>query len=130
MCLYIHICDNFMNHYNPKTSACLWALALTMFLRFQGNVALDIARILLRPTTELAKTDIASQALTALEESSIRFYYPTFDCADKFLTLVESSMYMYKCYQFNCRKVYLVGRRGPVQAACTAKELREILGNS
>ncbi|KAL9242340.1 hypothetical protein vseg_016352 [Gypsophila vaccaria] len=26
------------------------------------------------------------------------------------------------------RKVYLVGRRGPVQAACTAKELREILG--
>lgn len=26
------------------------------------------------------------------------------------------------------RRVYLVGRRGPVQAACTAKELREILG--
>ncbi|GAV92444.1 hypothetical protein CFOL_v3_35823, partial [Cephalotus follicularis] len=63
----------------------------------QGNVALDVARILLRSTTELAKTDIASHALAALEESSIR-------------------------------KVYLVGRRGPVQAACTAKELREVLG--
>ncbi|OMO59599.1 hypothetical protein CCACVL1_24734 [Corchorus capsularis] len=63
----------------------------------QGNVALDVARILLRPTSELAKTDIASHALTALEQSSIR-------------------------------KVYLVGRRGPVQAACTAKELREVLG--
>ncbi|KAL3618028.1 hypothetical protein CASFOL_038349 [Castilleja foliolosa] len=63
----------------------------------QGNVALDVARILLRPTAELAKTDIAVHALNALEESSIR-------------------------------KVYLVGRRGPVQAACTAKELREILG--
>lgn len=63
----------------------------------QGNVALDVARILLRPIMELAKTDIASHALAALEESSIR-------------------------------KVYLVGRRGPVQAACTAKELREILG--
>ncbi|KAK6152066.1 hypothetical protein DH2020_014701 [Rehmannia glutinosa] len=63
----------------------------------QGNVALDVARILLRPTAELAKTDIPSHALGALEESSIR-------------------------------KVYLVGRRGPVQAACTAKELREILG--
>ncbi|KAL8529820.1 hypothetical protein ACS0TY_007033 [Phlomoides rotata] len=63
----------------------------------QGNVALDVARVLLRPTAELAKTDIASHALAALEESSIR-------------------------------KVYLVGRRGPVQAACTAKELREILG--
>ncbi|KAG6407738.1 hypothetical protein SASPL_130735 [Salvia splendens] len=65
----------------------------------QGNVALDVARILLRPIEELARTDIASHALAALEESSIR-------------------------------KVYLVGRRGPVQAACTAKELREILGNS
>lgn len=63
----------------------------------QGNVALDVARILLRPTTELASTDIASHALAALEDSSIR-------------------------------KVYLVGRRGPAQAACTAKELREING--
>ncbi|KDP33704.1 hypothetical protein JCGZ_07275 [Jatropha curcas] len=62
----------------------------------QGNVALDVARILLRPTAELATTDIASHALAALEQSSIR-------------------------------KVYLVGRRGPVQAACTAKELREVL---
>ncbi|KAI5383017.1 hypothetical protein KIW84_070426 [Lathyrus oleraceus] len=63
----------------------------------QGNVALDVARILLRPTTELATTDIASHALASLEESSIRV-------------------------------VYLVGRRGPAQAACTAKELREVLG--
>ncbi|KAJ0091088.1 hypothetical protein Patl1_13286 [Pistacia atlantica] len=63
----------------------------------QGNVALDVARILLRPTEELATTDIASHALNALEESYIR-------------------------------KVYLVGRRGPVQAACTTKELREVLG--
>ncbi|XP_019088636.1 PREDICTED: NADPH:adrenodoxin oxidoreductase, mitochondrial isoform X2 [Camelina sativa] len=63
----------------------------------QGNVALDVARILLRPTTELASTDIARHALSALEESSIR-------------------------------KVFLVGRRGPVQAALTAKELREVLG--
>lgn len=63
----------------------------------QGNVAIDVARILLRPTMELATTDIVSHAMAALEESSIR-------------------------------KVYLVGRRGPVQAACTAKELREILG--
>ncbi|XP_068643301.1 NADPH:adrenodoxin oxidoreductase, mitochondrial [Aristolochia californica] len=63
----------------------------------QGNVALDIARILLRPTEQLAATDIAEHALVSLQESSIR-------------------------------KVYLVGRRGPVQVACTAKELREILG--
>ncbi|RZC50294.1 hypothetical protein C5167_018717 [Papaver somniferum] len=63
----------------------------------QGNVALDVARILLRPTAELARTDIANHALASLQESSIR-------------------------------KVYLVGRRGPAQAACTAKELRELLG--
>ncbi|PHT62220.1 NADPH:adrenodoxin oxidoreductase, mitochondrial [Capsicum annuum] len=62
----------------------------------QGNVALDVARILLRPTAELATTDISCHALAALGESSIR-------------------------------KVYLVGRRGPAQAAFTAKELREVL---
>jgi len=45
----------------------------------------------------LASTDIATHALSALKESSIR-------------------------------KVYLIGRRGPVQAALTAKELREVLG--
>ncbi|CAM8987971.1 unnamed protein product [Rhodiola kirilowii] len=39
----------------------------------QGNVALDIARILLRPTSELSTTDIASHALGALEESSISY---------------------------------------------------------
>nr|GFB11860.1 NADPH:adrenodoxin oxidoreductase, mitochondrial [Tanacetum cinerariifolium] len=32
-----------------------------------GNVALDVARILLRPPKELATTDIASHALDALK---------------------------------------------------------------
>ncbi|XP_060167457.1 NADPH:adrenodoxin oxidoreductase, mitochondrial isoform X3 [Lycium barbarum] len=41
----------------------------------QGNVALDVARILLRPTTELATTDISDHALAALSESSIRKVY-------------------------------------------------------
>ncbi|XP_055816481.1 NADPH:adrenodoxin oxidoreductase, mitochondrial [Solanum dulcamara] len=41
----------------------------------QGNVALDVARILLRPTTELATTDISCHALAALRESSIRKVY-------------------------------------------------------
>ncbi|VAH58539.1 unnamed protein product [Triticum turgidum subsp. durum] len=68
-----------------------------LLIIIKGNVALDVARILLRCTTELASTDIAGYALDALRSSTIR-------------------------------KVYLVGRRGPVQAACTAKELREILG--
>eukprot|EP00850_Spirogloea_muscicola_P003743 SM000015S01243 [mRNA] locus=s15:717692:722281:- [translate_table: standard] len=62
----------------------------------QGNVALDVARILLRDPDELAATDIAAHALTVLRKSTIR-------------------------------KVYLVGRRGPAQAACTARELRELL---
>ena len=44
---------------------------------FQGNVALDVARILLRPTAELATTDIASHALAALEGSNIRFFRAT-----------------------------------------------------
>jgi adrenodoxin-NADP+ reductase len=50
----------------------------------QGNVAVDIARILLQPKKRLESTDMCASALQALENSAVR-------------------------------KVYLVGRRGPVQ---------------
>ncbi|GBP12118.1 NADPH:adrenodoxin oxidoreductase, mitochondrial [Eumeta japonica] len=41
----------------------------------QGNVALDIARILLTPVDELRKTDITEHALAALADSKIRELY-------------------------------------------------------
>nr|CAI5828384.1 unnamed protein product [Callosobruchus analis] len=62
----------------------------------QGNVAMDVARILLAPVDELKKTDITSYAIEALQKSKVK-------------------------------RVYLVGRRGPLQAAFTIKELREML---
>lgn len=62
----------------------------------QGNVAVDVARILLSPIDLLSKTDITSRALSTLAEC-------------------------------NVRNVNLVGRRGPLQAAFTIKELREML---
>lgn len=37
-----------------------------------GNVAMDVARVLLRSTDELAETDIADYALDALRESAVR----------------------------------------------------------
>ncbi|KNE68639.1 hypothetical protein AMAG_19771, partial [Allomyces macrogynus ATCC 38327] len=61
-----------------------------------GNVALDVARILLTSVDALRGTDISDRALAALAGSTIRH-------------------------------VHVVGRRGPVQAAFTAKELREML---
>ncbi|XP_048757810.1 NADPH:adrenodoxin oxidoreductase, mitochondrial-like isoform X2 [Ostrea edulis] len=61
----------------------------------QGNVALDVARILLTPINILQKTDISQHALEALSRSRVK-------------------------------KVYLVGRRGPLQVAFTIKELREM----
>ncbi len=60
-----------------------------------GNVALDVARILLRTPEELAQTDIADYALEALRHSRVR-------------------------------TVYVLGRRGPVQAAFTTPEVREL----
>lgn len=60
-----------------------------------GNVALDCARILLRPTN-IEKTDITSYAHKLIADSKIR-------------------------------KIYLIGRRGPIQASFTTKELRELL---
>uniref|UniRef100_A0A0E0ND19 NADPH:adrenodoxin oxidoreductase, mitochondrial n=1 Tax=Oryza rufipogon TaxID=4529 RepID=A0A0E0ND19_ORYRU len=97
----IHSAREFVWWYNGHPDMCNLAPDLqstdSAVVLGQGNVALDVARILLRCTSELAATDIADYALDALRGSTIK-------------------------------KVYLVGRRGPVQAACTAKELREILG--
>jgi ferredoxin--NADP+ reductase len=61
----------------------------------QGNVAVDVARILAKTVDELKDTDIAAYALEALAESRVR-------------------------------EVRMVGRRGPVQAAFTPPELKEL----
>ncbi|KAI9706978.1 MAG: NADPH-adrenodoxin reductase [Bogoriella megaspora] len=62
----------------------------------QGNVALDVARILLSNVDDLRHTDITDHALEALSKSKIR-------------------------------RVQVVGRRGPMQAAFTLKEVRELM---
>ena len=60
-----------------------------------GNVAIDVARILVRTPEELEKTDMAAHAIEALRASRIE-------------------------------EVYLLGRRGPAQAAFTNPEVKEI----
>jgi len=60
-----------------------------------GNVAIDIARLLCRPVNELAVTDISDRALLELQRSQVS-------------------------------RVHLIGRRGPVQARFTTRELREL----
>jgi len=60
-----------------------------------GNVAMDVARILASSYEELVKTDIADYALEALKNSRIR-------------------------------EIYVVGRRGPLQAAFTNPEIKEL----
>ncbi|KAI0161648.1 nucleotide-binding domain-containing protein [Hypoxylon sp. FL1284] len=62
----------------------------------QGNVALDVARMLLENVDILRKTGITEAAITALSESRIK-------------------------------RVHIVGRRGPMQAAFTIKEVRELM---
>ncbi|KAH9069787.1 FAD/NAD-P-binding domain-containing protein [Lactarius deliciosus] len=61
----------------------------------QGNVALDVARMLLTPPAALAKYDVPSPVLDVLRRSAVRH-------------------------------VSIIGRRGPLQAAFTTKELREL----
>ncbi|GFP58196.1 probable NADPH:adrenodoxin oxidoreductase, mitochondrial [Trichoderma asperellum] len=62
----------------------------------QGNVALDVARILLEDVDVLRKTDISETALAQLAQSRVK-------------------------------RVHVVGRRGPMQAAFTIKEVRELM---
>ncbi|POS87910.1 hypothetical protein EPUL_000248, partial [Erysiphe pulchra] len=64
-----------------------------------GNVALDVARILLQSPDKLMLTDITESALETLRQSKIK-------------------------------KVKILGRRGPVQAAFTIKEIRELINLS
>ncbi|HYO88316.1 MAG TPA: FAD-dependent oxidoreductase [Candidatus Limnocylindrales bacterium] len=60
-----------------------------------GNVAMDVARILAKTPEELADTDIADYALATLAHSQV---------AD----------------------IYVIGRRGPVQASFTTPEIKEL----
>lgn len=60
-----------------------------------GNVAMDVARIYAKATTELATTDIADHALESLGRRQVK-------------------------------NIYVLGRRGPAQAAFTNPELREL----
>lgn len=60
-----------------------------------GNVAMDVTRVLARSADELARTDIAEYALAALRRSKVK-------------------------------EIYLLGRRGPAQAAFTNPEIREL----
>ncbi|MFC9927501.1 FAD-dependent oxidoreductase [Streptomyces sp. NPDC127190] len=62
-----------------------------------GNVAVDVARMLVRAAAELRPTDMPQAALDALAASAVT-------------------------------EVHMVGRRGPVQARFTTKELRELGG--
>ncbi|KAI5272578.1 nucleotide-binding domain-containing protein [Aureobasidium subglaciale] len=62
----------------------------------QGNVALDVARVLLSPLDRLRHTDMTEAALETLSKSKIR-------------------------------RVRVVGRRGPLQAPYTIKEVRELM---
>lgn len=60
-----------------------------------GNVAVDVARVLLRTPAELERTDVAAYALEALRESRVR-------------------------------EVFMLGRRGPAQAAFSPAEVQEL----
>jgi ferredoxin--NADP+ reductase len=60
-----------------------------------GNVAIDVARMLARTREELAPTDATEQAVDAIARSGIR-------------------------------EIVMLGRRGPVQAAFTPPELKEL----
>ncbi|KAF2077145.1 hypothetical protein CYY_001530 [Polysphondylium violaceum] len=63
----------------------------------QGNVALDVARLLLKKNSdELKKTDITSTAFDQIHKSGVK-------------------------------NIHIIGRRGPLEVSFTNKELREIL---
>ena len=94
-----HSATEFVAWYNGHPDFCDKKFNLSgknAFVIGNGNVALDVARILAKSVDELARTDIADYALKALSDSQIE-------------------------------DIWLVGRRGPIQAAFSPTELREFM---
>lgn len=92
-----HAATEFVGWYNahPDFRDCQFDLsAQAVAVVGNGNVAMDVARILASSYAELAQTDIADYALEALRDSKIT-------------------------------DIYVLGRRGPAQAAFTNPELKE-----
>lgn len=85
----------------------------------QGNVALDVARILLKPVDELrvGTVDELNNKFWYLK-CIIYFYFQKTDITEYSLEALSKS---------RVKKVTLVGRRGPLQVSFTIKELREML---
>ena len=94
----VHAASDFVGWYNGKPECAALQFDLSQDVAVvvgQGNVAIDVCRILAKPVDELRRTDITQHALDALASSRVR-------------------------------EIHLVGRRGPVQAKFTPKELREL----
>jgi ferredoxin/flavodoxin---NADP+ reductase len=95
-----HTATEFVAWYNghPDYRDCTFDLTQeTAVIIGQGNVAVDVCRILAKSVEELKHTDIARHALEALAESRVK-------------------------------DIYMIGRRGPLQAKFTLLEIKE-LGN-
>lgn len=94
-----HTATSFVGWYNshPHFQDCSFKLAdkSNIAIIGQGNVAVDVARILAKTETELADSDISRKALSEISRG-------------------------------NFKNIYLIGRRGPVQAAFTELEIKEL----
>lgn len=94
----VHAARDFVAWYNGRPGCESMHFDLshdTAVIVGQGNVAVDVCRVLAKPVDALRGTDMAEHALDALARSRVR-------------------------------EIHLVGRRGPVQASFTPKELREL----
>lgn len=94
----VHAARDFVGWYNGHPDCASYDFDLSqevVTVVGQGNVAIDVCRILAKPVDELRATDMAEHALDALAGSRVQ-------------------------------AIHLVGRRGPVQAKFTSKELREL----
>lgn len=70
----VHAATEFVAWYNGHPDACDFSVDLSgrrAIVVGNGNVALDLARMLVLPREELERTDIADHALEALADSSI-----------------------------------------------------------
>ncbi|PQQ04787.1 hypothetical protein Pyn_23542 [Prunus yedoensis var. nudiflora] len=104
---------------NPS-QAILSVIQRPLSLRFSQSRHLSQSP----PSLSVAAITDSAQQFAAISS----FYLPLFLSVSSWCRSAKDFWISLQLFCHSLRKVYLVGRRGPAQAVCTARELREIIG--
>ncbi|GFY80834.1 pyridine nucleotide-disulfide oxidoreductase family protein [Actinidia rufa] len=120
----IHLAREFVWWYNGHPDCQYWSPDLKSIYQL---FLVRIIRRYLMSLTEFGAKMMCGMEIGLRYSDGTNDHQPSYD-RKNWQQLIFPATLLAALEESSIRKVYLVGRRGPVQAACTAKELCEVLG--